>query len=98
MAGAVLGVGLYADFIEDSSAGADRDGSEEATIKIPRYELHCHFDGPATVAALAREQGIALDKPVEQLMGAPSRGNCLKTFLGSLHRFSLSKFCKLLTR
>ncbi|GAA1629051.1 adenosine deaminase [Nocardia ninae] len=85
MAGAALGVGLFAGCAEDSPAGSDTNASREATITIPRYELHCHLDGsvrPDTVAALAREQGIALDKPVEQLVTAPPRCDSLKTFLG----------------
>lgn len=39
-----------------------------------RVELHCHLDGsvrPATVAELAREQGVEFDRPVGQLVTAP---------------------------
>ncbi|MFD7664025.1 adenosine deaminase [Streptomyces sp. NPDC059788] len=54
------------------------------TAPIPRYELHCHLDGsvrPDTVAALAREQGIALDRPVRELVAAPPHCGSLTTFL-----------------
>ncbi len=49
-----------------------------------RYELHCHLDGsvrPGTVADLAREQGITLDRPVEDLVVAPADCGSLTTFL-----------------
>lgn len=48
-----------------------------------RVELHCHLDGsvrPATVAALAAEQGIPLSAPVV----APPRCGSLVEFLGYL--------------
>lgn len=51
---------------------------------MPRYELHCHLDGsvrPATVADLAREQGIPLDRPAEDLVVAPANCRTLTTFL-----------------
>ncbi|MFG2095739.1 adenosine deaminase [Streptomyces sp. NPDC048612] len=54
------------------------------TARTPRYELHCHLDGsvrPGTVADLAREQGIALDRPVEDLVVAPAHCGSLTTFL-----------------
>ncbi|MGW1149082.1 hypothetical protein ACWD6I_29585 [Streptomyces sp. NPDC002454] len=38
----------------------------------PRYELHCHLDGsvrPATLRALAEEQGLALTRSVELVSG-----------------------------
>lgn len=51
---------------------------------VPRYELHCHLDGsvrPATIADLAREQGIELAGPVDRLVTAPPRCDSLATFL-----------------
>ncbi|MFF0729276.1 adenosine deaminase [Streptomyces sp. NPDC004134] len=54
------------------------------TAPIPRYELHCHLDGsvrPATLADLAREQGITLDRPVEDLVVAPDPCGSLTTYL-----------------
>ncbi|MGW8375563.1 adenosine deaminase [Streptomyces sp. ODS28] len=57
------------------------------TTQIPRHELHCHLDGsvrPGTVADLAREQGIALDRPVEDLVVAPADCGSLTTFLAHI--------------
>ncbi|GGS14779.1 adenosine deaminase [Streptomyces aureoverticillatus] len=51
---------------------------------VPRYELHCHLDGsvrPGTVADLAREQGVPLDGPVEELVVAPRDCGSLTRFL-----------------
>ncbi|MBO8190333.1 adenosine deaminase [Streptomyces oryzae] len=51
---------------------------------MPRYELHCHLDGsvrPSTVADLARQQGIVLDRPVEELVVAPADCGSLTAFL-----------------
>lgn len=48
-----------------------------------RYELHCHLDGSVrldTIAALAREQGVPLPRPVAELAVAPPD-------VGSLHGF-----------
>lgn len=49
-----------------------------------RLELHCHLDGsvrPATVAELADEQGVVLDRPVEQAVVAPADCGTLMTYL-----------------
>ncbi|MFI7708433.1 adenosine deaminase [Nonomuraea sp. NPDC049480] len=49
-----------------------------------RYELHCHLDGsvrPATVADLARRQGLTLDGPVDHLVTAPPDCGSLTRFL-----------------
>ncbi|MCX4850322.1 adenosine deaminase [Streptomyces sp. NBC_00893] len=54
------------------------------TTRIPRHELHCHLDGsvrPDTVADLAREQGIPLERPVRELVVAPAHCGNLTTFL-----------------
>ncbi|MEV3874171.1 adenosine deaminase [Streptomyces sp. NPDC049906] len=53
----------------------------------PRYELHCHLDGsvrPATLRALADEQGLALTRSVEELAVAPARCGSLTRFLTHL--------------
>lgn len=53
-------------------------------MTIPRIELHCHLDGsvrPATVADLAKEQGIMLNAPVEELVTAPPDCGSLAKFL-----------------
>ncbi|MFE7044342.1 adenosine deaminase [Streptomyces atratus] len=55
-----------------------------SSTPTPRYELHCHLDGsvrPGTVADLAREQGIVLNRPVEELVVAPANCDSLTTFL-----------------
>lgn len=49
-----------------------------------RHELHCHLDAsvrPATVADLARAQGLTLDRPVERLVVAPPDCGTLTRFL-----------------
>ncbi|KAB8187314.1 adenosine deaminase [Microbispora catharanthi] len=49
-----------------------------------RFELHCHLDGsvrPATVADLARAQGITLTRPAHTLVTAPARCGSLTRFL-----------------
>ncbi|MBB5079410.1 adenosine deaminase [Nonomuraea endophytica] len=49
-----------------------------------RHELHCHLDGsvrPATVAGLAREQGLTLDRPVRDLVVAPADCGSLSRYL-----------------
>ncbi|MEV7804712.1 adenosine deaminase [Microbispora sp. NPDC088329] len=49
-----------------------------------RFELHCHLDGsvrPATVADLARAQGITLTRPAHTLVTAPARCGSLARFL-----------------
>ncbi|MFI6535771.1 adenosine deaminase [Nonomuraea sp. NPDC050547] len=49
-----------------------------------RHELHCHLDGslrPATVADLARRQGLALDRPVRDLVVAPAGCGSLSRYL-----------------
>ncbi|WP_158895260.1 adenosine deaminase [Amycolatopsis anabasis] len=49
-----------------------------------RIELHCHLDGsvrPATVADLAAEQGIPLDRPAEELVIAPRHCGELMAYL-----------------
>ncbi|NJP97627.1 adenosine deaminase [Nonomuraea sp. FMUSA5-5] len=49
-----------------------------------RYDLHCHLDGsvrPDTIAALAREQGITLDRPVTELVTAPADCGSLTRYL-----------------
>jgi adenosine deaminase len=51
---------------------------------VPRYELHCHLDGsvrPGTVADLARDQSVVLDRPIEDLVVAPANCGSLTTFL-----------------
>ncbi|MFD9903733.1 adenosine deaminase [Streptomyces sp. NPDC059063] len=58
--------------------------STPAAPTAPRYELHCHLDGsvrPGTVADLARDQGIALPRPVTDLVVAPARCGSLTAFL-----------------
>ncbi|MFB4274472.1 adenosine deaminase [Nonomuraea sp. MTCD27] len=49
-----------------------------------RHDLHCHLDGsvrPATIAELAREQGIELDRPVADLVTAPPDCGSLTRYL-----------------
>ncbi|UBU11380.1 adenosine deaminase [Nonomuraea gerenzanensis] len=49
-----------------------------------RHDLHCHLDGsvrPGTVADLAREQGIPLDRPVTELVIAPADCGSLTRYL-----------------
>jgi adenosine deaminase len=49
-----------------------------------RHDLHCHLDGsvrPATIAELAREQGIAVDRPVAELVTAPPVCGSLTRYL-----------------
>ncbi|MGW8379378.1 adenosine deaminase [Streptomyces sp. ODS28] len=51
---------------------------------MSRYELHCHLDGsvrPGTLAELAREAGVALERPVAELVVAPPRCGSLGRFL-----------------
>ena len=63
-------------------------GTPSATSRVVasgrRYELHCHLDGsvrPATVVDLARQQDLVLERPVEQLVVAPSDCGSLTRFL-----------------
>lgn len=54
------------------------------TGRPQRYELHCHLDAsvrPATIVALAREQGLDLPAPVRQLAVAPLGVGSLRAFL-----------------
>ncbi|MGW3350208.1 adenosine deaminase [Nonomuraea rubra] len=49
-----------------------------------RHDLHCHLDGsvrPATIADLAREQGIPVDRPVVELVTAPPECGSLTRYL-----------------
>lgn len=49
-----------------------------------RYDLHCHLDGsvrPGTVADLAREQGVVVDRPVTELVTAPPDCGSLTRYL-----------------
>ncbi|MCK2217033.1 adenosine deaminase [Actinomadura sp. ATCC 31491] len=53
-------------------------------MTIGRHDLHCHLDGsvrPGTVADLAREQGITLDRPVAELVVAPPDCGSLSRYL-----------------
>ncbi|MBB2910312.1 adenosine deaminase [Streptosporangium becharense] len=54
------------------------------SVRPRRVELHCHLDAsvrPGTVEELAREQGIPLTAPVEQLVVAPRDCGSLTSFL-----------------
>ncbi|GAA2205958.1 adenosine deaminase [Nonomuraea monospora] len=49
-----------------------------------RHDLHCHLDGsvrPDTIADLAREQGVTLDRPVADLVVAPPHCGSLARYL-----------------
>ncbi|MFC4121731.1 adenosine deaminase [Nonomuraea zeae] len=55
------------------------------TADLPgRHDLHCHLDGsvrPGTVADLAREQGIAVNGPLAELVTAPPDCGSLTRYL-----------------